>query len=44
MKFKIVHPESDSEWVEEFDNEDAAYEAYGDGLCSIQKIEEDKNE
>ena len=43
MIFKIKHPESDSEWEEEFENEEAAYAKYDnvDGrLCSIEKIED----
>ena len=42
MKFKIIHPESDSEWIEEFESEDEAYKKYGDGLCSIIKFEGEK--
>jgi hypothetical protein len=40
IKFRIKHPESDSEWDEEFENEEAAYAKYSDGLCSITQIEE----
>ena len=41
MKFKIIHPESDDEWIEEFENEDKAYEKYCHGYCDVILLEED---
>lgn len=35
MRFKIIHPESDDEWIEEFETEDEAYEKYNQGYCSV---------
>ena len=42
MKFKIIHPESDSEFVVECESEDEVYEKYGDGLCNIINLEEEE--
>ena len=38
MKFKIIHPESDSNWIEEFENEEEAYKKYGNIECSIIEL------
>ena len=41
MKFRIIHPESDTDFIEEFENEEAAHVAYSSGECSITIIEEE---
>ena len=43
MKFKIRHPESDAEWIEEFDTEEEFlkhFEVINDGLCDWEKVKE----
>ena len=41
MKFLIKHDESDSAWIEEFENYDAAYAANRGGLVDIYEIPKD---
>lgn len=46
MKFKIVHPESESEWIEEYASEDEFYEHWEqinfDGHCNWYKLVDGK--
>lgn len=46
MKFKVVHPESESEWIEEYATEEEFLDNWEqinfDGLCSWYAVDKEK--